>query len=111
MSGGHLKGVGIGGLAVQAEDAINGVAIGGYKVGSWQLEGLIIAAIRTKAKESMAGLAIAGYNNIQGVQRGLTIGLYNRARELHGVQVGLLNYAGNNKGILRWLPIVNMHLN
>ncbi len=101
----------IGGWAVEAGDFLQGIAIGGYKVESWDLEGLIIAGIRTKAKESLTGFAVAGYNNVQGVQRGLTIGVYNRARELHGVQVGLLNYAGNNRGIWKWLPIINAHLN
>ena len=28
---------------------------------------------------------------------------------LHGVQIGLLNYAGNNRDGLRWLPIANVH--
>ncbi len=28
--------------------------------------------------------------------------------ELHGVQIGLLNYAGNNARY-KWLPIVNAH--
>jgi len=36
--------------------------------------------------------------------------LYNRTEELHGLQVGLLNYAGNNPKGLRMLPFVNMHL-
>jgi len=26
------------------------------------------------------------------------------------VQLGLLNYAGNNHGLARWLPIINLHL-
>ena len=39
---------------------------------------------------------------------GLPRGLLNRARELQGVQIGLLNYAGNN-GRFPWLPLVNAH--
>ena len=57
----------------------------------------------------MQGVTIAGYNRIEGVQRGLAIGLFNSAKELHGIQIGLLNHAGNNRGIARWLPIVNAH--
>jgi hypothetical protein len=29
---------------------------------------------------------------------------------LHGLQLGVLNYAGNNKKGLKMLPIINMHL-
>jgi hypothetical protein len=29
---------------------------------------------------------------------------------LHGVQLGLLNNARNNRGLLRVLPLVNVHL-
>ena len=59
---------------------------------------------------TLEGVSIAAYNRIEHVQRGLTIGIFNQARELHGVQIGILNYAGNNEGIARWLPIVNLHL-
>jgi hypothetical protein len=31
------------------------------------------------------------------------------ARELHGVQIGLLNIAGNNPAALRVLPGLNLH--
>jgi hypothetical protein len=55
-------------------------------------------------------VTIAAYNDIRGSQRGLAIGIYNRAEELHGVQIGLLNRADNNKPPFRWLPIVNLNL-
>jgi hypothetical protein len=29
---------------------------------------------------------------------------------LHGVQLGLINNARNNRGLLRVLPLVNVHL-
>ena len=41
---------------------------------------------------------------------GLAIGLINYTRELDGVQIGLLNYAGNNPGWAKLLPFVNVHL-
>ncbi len=46
-------------------------------------------------------------NYIQGTQRGLTIGIVNYARSLHGVQVGVVNIVRNNPKGRRWLPIVN----
>ena len=33
----------------------------------------------------------------------------NIAHRLNGVQVGLVNYAGNNRGLFRCLPLVNVH--
>jgi hypothetical protein len=41
---------------------------------------------------------------------GLSVALYNRANELHGIQLGVLNYAGNNPKGLRMLPFINLHL-
>jgi hypothetical protein len=57
----------------------------------------------------LSGVAIGGYNRVEGVQRGLTIGIFNWARELRGVQIGLLNYAGNNEPPFRLVPILNAH--
>jgi hypothetical protein len=59
--------------------------------------------------DELRGLAVAGYNRVRRQQYGLTIGIYNRARTLHGVQIGLLNYAGNNRPGLRYLPFINLH--
>ncbi len=36
------------------------------------------------------------------------IGLVYYAKELHGIQIGLINIAGNNK-ILKVLQIINFH--
>jgi hypothetical protein len=56
---------------------------------------------------TLHGVATSAYNDVRGTQRGLTIGLLNRAYELHGLQIGILNYAGNRPAALRWLPVVN----
>ena len=40
---------------------------------------------------------------------GISIALYNRTKELHGVQFGLLNYTENNPKGLRILPFINLH--
>jgi hypothetical protein len=39
----------------------------------------------------------------------LTIGVLNYARELHGFQAGVVNVAGNNRGLARVLPVLNFH--
>ena len=54
-------------------------------------------------------MSVSAFNRIRGHQQGLAIGILNYARSLNGVQLGLLNYAGNNRPGLRWLPFVNAH--
>lgn len=93
ISEGKLEGVNVGGLAVVSEGALTGINLSG------------LATV-----DELRGMAVAGYNRVRDEQRGLTIGVFNRARALHGVQIGLLNYAGNNPPGLRWLPIINLHL-
>jgi len=39
----------------------------------------------------------------------LSIGIFNHATELFGVQFGLVNYAENNPEYLRILPLLNFH--
>ena len=73
------------------------------------INGVVISPVRTRTWD-LHGPSVAGYNRIKGDQFGLTIGLYNYARRLHGVQFGLINNARNNRGLLRILPLVNVHL-
>jgi hypothetical protein len=57
----------------------------------------------------LRGVSLSVYNRVTGVQRGLTIGVLNYARELHGFQVGVVNVADNNRGLARVLPVLNFH--
>lgn len=59
---------------------------------------------------TLRGVSISAYNRVLDSQRGLTIGLVNYARELHGFQLGVLNIARNNHGVARVLPVINAHL-
>ncbi|MBK6456056.1 MAG: hypothetical protein IPF87_08250 [Gemmatimonadetes bacterium] len=56
---------------------------------------------------TLRGVGVSSFNYIQGTQRGLTIGIVNYARSLHGVQVGVVNIVRDNPKGRRWLPIVN----
>ncbi len=94
VTNGRLTGVAIGGLAVVANAAVRGIGIAGYTVDS----------------HALTGVSVSAYNRVRGPQRGLTIGLYNSAYELHGVQVGVLNRAKNNRAPFKILPLVNLHL-
>jgi hypothetical protein len=58
----------------------------------------------------LRGVSVSAYNDIRGPQRGLTVGLYNYARELRGVQLGIINVARNNPAWARVLPGVNLNL-
>jgi hypothetical protein len=46
---------------------------------------------------------------VRGPQVGVSIGVYNSARVLNGVQIGVLNRAQNNKGLAKILPLINAH--
>ncbi len=56
----------------------------------------------------LRGLSVAGFHLLDG-SIGLTIGIVNWTDELHGIQVGLLNRAGNNPAPFNTLPFVNAH--
>jgi hypothetical protein len=119
-----IEGIAIGGAGVVAtEGAVRGLAMslgrvdaesargllfGGYRVKAPEIRGAALSVLMTRTAH-LRGLAFAGYNEVRGIQRGITIGVFNRADELHGLQIGLLNHAGNNSGIFRWLPLLNAH--
>jgi hypothetical protein len=107
VAGGRLTGAGATLGYLRAHESIRGVALGGYRVRSESAQGMTGAVFRVQLEE-LTGFSAAAWNDL-GVQRGLVIGIFNRARELHGVQIGLLNYAGNNRGMARLLPLVNAH--
>ena len=77
-------------------------------MGAEQTHGLMIAPIYFKIpRDGRAnGVNISAYNDVRGTQQGLAIGLFNYARHLDGVQVGILNYAANKRSA-RLLPLFN----
>jgi len=88
---------------------VTGFAVGGFRVKAPRTAGAALAVGYTFSY-SHTGLAAAVYNETRGPFRGLAIGLVNNARELHGVQLGVLNIARNNRGLARVLPLINVHL-
>jgi hypothetical protein len=77
---------------------VTGLALGIPVTGAGTLRGLGL------------GFGLSAFNRIRGEQRGLAIGILNYTPNLHGVQIGLVNWAGNNPSGLKLLPIVNAHL-
>jgi hypothetical protein len=106
-AGGTLKWVSVAGVGIGAP-RIEGLAIAPV-VGAETTNGLIVAPIYFKLAKGGAtrGVNVSAYNEVRGIQRGLAIGIFNYARTLDGVQLGLLNYARNKPRGTRLLPIFN----
>jgi len=79
--------------AGQTFNSLKGVVVAGWWTNICDVRGVTIAPINYAGRD--AGLAVGGIN---------------ATKELHGVQLGFLNYAGNNPKALRLLPLINMHL-
>ncbi len=107
---GGINGLAVSGLIVSSDRSdINGIAatLGVLYCGN-DFNGLGVSGIYLKSK-TFRGVSITSYSDSYKMF-GLSVALFNRTRELHGMQLGLLNYAGNNRKGLRYLPLINMHL-
>ena len=104
----EVNGINLGGLATVSEKIIEGFTFGGYKIEAEEVRWASVAGWRVEAEE-IRGLSIAVWNDAKRLQTGLSIGLYNSTDELHGIQLGLLNRAGNHRSPFRYLPLLNAH--
>jgi hypothetical protein len=120
-AGGDATGLMIGGVGVGSGGTLKGLAIGGVGVGAPNVQGVLLSPIAAGGQRlhviagayftvdrdgRFDGGALSSVNHIKGAQHGLTIGLFNYARELHGAQIGLINIS-DNEGHRRVLPIVS----
>ena len=111
--GRNLTGLAISGIGIGSGGTLHGLAIAGLGIGAPRIEGLtlslgagantthaiVIAPLYFKIEGEdgqMYGASLSAWNRIQGTQHGWTIGLLNYARELHGVQIGLINISDND---------------
>jgi hypothetical protein len=122
--GGDITGVSVGGIGVGSGGTLRWVSVAGLGVGAPRIEGLAAATMvgaerthgvviapalfRTERGGRMTGASISSVNAIRGEQRGLSIGLVNYTRRLHGVQLGAINIVAERKGITKVLPIINV---
>jgi hypothetical protein len=90
------------------EGSIKGISFGGYRVRARELVGINASILSTEAHNA-TGVMVGAYNRSTGTQAGISIGIFNHATELFGVQIGLVNYAENNPQFLRILPFLNLH--
>ena len=88
--------------------SIRGFNVGGYRIRAREISGINVSVAMTQA-EIAKGVMIAAYNRAYGTQRGISIGIFNHATELFGIQFGVLNYAENNPKFFRMLPLMNFH--
>ena len=99
-------------LGLVAEEGRSGLSVGGLATvtGSGNMTGINVGGLATVAGEGeIHGLSIAAWNDAKKLQVGLSVGLYNSTDELHGIQLGLLNRAGNNRSPFRYVPLLNAH--
>lgn len=106
--GGTMTGLVIGGVGAGAP-RIEGVALGGVGVGGTDITGaaLAIGMVRLENGGDLTGFALSGVNYIKGYQTGLSIGLFNYAQHLTGVQLGILNFIEDNPVLLKVMPLIN----
>ena len=124
VSGGEIQGVAIGTIGVGG-DRLRGLFVGGLGVGGDNMagafftpggiggdsvSGLALAGLYNTSKESFAGFGTGAVTRMQGDMTGLTIAIVNIARHLNGAQIGVVNYAGNNPGWSKVMPVMNVHL-
>ena len=125
-AGGIIRGVTVAGLGIGSGGGIDGLAIAGLGVGSPRIRG-VVAALAAGGQDvtgfvvapayfyipedgTLRGVSVSAFNRILGEQYGLVIGIVNYTPGLHGVQLGLVNWAGNNPSGLKLLPIANAQL-
>lgn len=108
VSGGAVQGAALSAVAVEAGSRLQGLATGVGRIRAPVIQGTALSLGHLKAWD-VSGFTVAGYTQVRGRQQGLAVGLYNSARELRGVQIGLLNRADNNPTPFRYLPFVNLH--
>lgn len=106
-AGGTLKGLHMAGIAVGAS-TVRGIILSGFAAGGQDVKAFSFAPGYFYIDEGgvQQGVSISAFNRIKGSQEGLTIGIVNWARHLDGLQIGLLNFAGN-KSRMKWMPIAN----
>lgn len=110
--GSKLNGVGISAFGV-VPDTLNGLGVGLFLSSDRKHEERILNGVGLSIfgadAGKMNGFYIGGYCSSDR-QKGLSIALFNHTKGLHGLQLGVINYAGNNRKLFRWMPFFNVHL-
>lgn len=110
IGGERLDGIMLAGLGLGAAKRIRGVAIGSALVFAPEVTGLTAGVLNGLYIDRIDLEDFLHFKLANRHFTGLSIGLVNYTARLKGVQLGVLNYAGNNPRWLRLLPLVNVHL-
>ncbi|MDH3216346.1 MAG: hypothetical protein OEN01_08645 [Candidatus Krumholzibacteria bacterium] len=110
IGGKRLDGIMLAGLGLGATERISGVAFGGVVIFAPEVNGFAAGALNGLYIDRINLEDFLHFKMANQRFTGLSIGLVNYTARLKGVQLGLLNFAGNNPRWLRLLPLVNVHL-
>lgn len=108
VSNGNIYGLNQAVLASVSRGSIKGINISGYKLEADSFYGLNITPGWVELND-LHGVSISSFHKIDGIQKGVVIGVVNIAEELYGFQFGLINIAKNNTGVTKVLPLLNCH--
>jgi hypothetical protein len=102
-----INGIGISGLTTG--DTLNGLMLGFWTIfAKKEINGMALGTFYVHS-EKMNGLSISILKNEFVIQKGFSLSIFNETQELHGLQLGLLNHAENNRKIFRWTPLINFN--
>ncbi len=103
----EIRGLAVHGMNIQVSRRASGILVSGIHLSGDVLAGIGAAPVirAGELKGIGAGLVNLGARR----QTGIMVGLLNSTPELRGIQVGLLNHAGNNPKGFQWLPGINLH--
>lgn len=104
---GNITGINVGLGAINAVNDVIGLTFNGYKTECTHLKGINVT-IGWSDLEELSGISISSLNKISGHQTGISIGLFNIAESLSGLQLGLINIVKDNPIPFRILPGLNV---
>jgi len=108
-AGKKMDGIAIGGLGVGSGGTVRGLAIGGLVSMAPEVTGISFGALNGVIIKSINLEDFLEIRTVNKRHTGISLGLINYSGELHGVQIGLFNFAANNPIWARLLPIINVH--
>lgn len=97
----NTKGVQVAGLLNHVKEKAEGVQVAGaVNVVSKDMKGIQIAGLGNLTSKNLNGMQIAGFGNITSQKmKGTQIaGFFNYAKEMDGLQIGIVNIAGRSNG-------------
>lgn len=110
VAGGNITGFAFGCLGATCKNKMKGISIGGLGTSAHNITGMTLALLSVNVYDngSLTGFSASVFNNIKGRQTGVSLGVFNYAYELNGIQIGLINYVRDNSRY-KILPIINAH--